>query len=84
MARQNTTFTLFLTSNASLDVYSDNSASKFTNVLKEPIRLDPNSNFELRLANFHIPNVEYVLKKDDFSGSSLVYNVGLFQYDAEK
>ena len=84
MSHQNTSFTLFLTSNASLDLYGENSASKFTNVLKEPIRLDPNLNFELRLANFHMPNVEYILKKDDFSGSSLVYNVGLFQYDADR
>ena len=84
MTHQNGSFTLFLTSNASLDVYSNNNSSKFTNVLKEAIRLDPNVNFEARLANFHIPNVEYIFKKDDFSGSSLIYNVGLFQYNTEK
>ena len=84
MTHQNGSFTLFLTSNASLDVYSNNNSSKFTNVLKETIRLDPNMKFEARLANFHIPKVEYVLKKDDFSSSSLIYNVGLFQYDTEK
>ena len=84
MSRQNGNFTLFLTSNASLDVYGSNNSSRFTNVLKETIRLDPNVNFEARLANFHIPNVEYIFKKDDFAGSSLIYNVGLFQYDTEK
>ena len=66
MNHQNGTFTLFVTSNANLDVYPRNSASKFTNVLMETIRLDPNIDYMIRLANFHIPNVEYILKKNDF------------------
>lgn len=60
MEHANSNFTLFVTSNANLDMYPDNHASKFTNVLKKPIKLDPNVEFQTRLANFHIPNVEYI------------------------
>ena len=70
--------TLFLTSNANLDMFPDNCASQFTNVLKETIKLDPDVGFEARLANFHILNVEYILKANDFDTSSLIYNIGLF------
>ena len=65
-------------------MFPDNCASQFTNVLKETIKLDPDVGFEARLANFHIPNVEYVLKADDFDTSSLIYNVGLFEYDTNR
>ena len=58
--------TIFLTSNANLDMYPNNDASKFTNVLKQSIRLNPNVDYQARLANFHIPNVEYVFKKYEF------------------
>ena len=84
MSRQNGNFTLFVTSNANLDVYPGNNASKFTNVLKESIRLDPNIDYLARLANFHIPNVEYILKKNDFQCSNLKYNIGLFEYDIKR
>ena len=47
-------------------MYPDNHASKFRNVLKKPIKLDPNVEFQTRLANFHIPNVEYIKKKKIF------------------
>ena len=60
MDHQNGNFTLFVTSNANLDMYPDNKASKFTNVLKQPIKLDPNVEFQARLANFHIPNAKYI------------------------
>ena len=63
MVHQNDNFTLFVMSNAILDIYPGNTASKFTNVLKESIKLDPDIEFQIRLANFHIPNVEYILKK---------------------
>ena len=65
-------------------MFPDNCASQFTNVLKETIKLDPDVGFEARLANFHIPNVEYVLKADDFDTSSLIYNIGLFEYDTNR
>ena len=81
MDHQNGSFTLFLTSNANFDMFPNNNASKFTNVLKETIKLDPNVDFQARLANFHIPNVKCILKKNDFDGSSLIYNIGLFEYD---
>ena len=81
---QNGNSTLFLTSNANLDMFSDNCASQFTNVLKETIKLDPNVEFQARLANFHIPNVEYILKSNDFDTSSLIYNIGLFEYDTNR
>ena len=73
--------TIFLTSNANLDMYPNNDASKFTNVLKQSIRLNPNVDYQARLANFHIPNVEYVFKEYDFEGSSLKYHISLFEYD---
>ena len=81
---QNGNSTLFLTSNSNLDMFSDNCASQFTNVLKETIKLDPNIEFQARLANFHIPNVEYILKANDFDTSSLIYNIGLFEYDTNR
>ena len=81
MDLQNGNFTLFLTSNANLDMFPNNNASKFTNVLKETVKLNPNVDFQARLANFHIPNVECILKKNDFESSSLKYNIGLFEYD---
>ena len=81
MEHANSNFTLFVTSNANLDMYPDNHASKFTNVLKKTIKLDPNVEFQTRLANFHIPNVEYIFKKIYFQSSNLKYNVGLFEYD---
>ena len=65
-------------------MFPNNNASKFTNVLKETIKLDPNVDFQARLANFHIPNVKYILKKNDFDGSSLIYNNGLFEYNVER
>ena len=83
MDHQNGNFTLFVTSNANLDMYPDNKASKFTNVLKQPIKLDPNVEFQARLANFHIPNAECIFKKNDFKSSNLKYNVGLFEYDTK-
>ena len=56
-------FTIFVTSNANLDMYPGNEASKFTNVLQQTIRLNPNVDYQARLANFHITSVEYILKK---------------------
>ena len=78
---QNENFTIFLTSNANLDMFPNNEASKFTNVLKQSIKLNPNIDYQARLANFHIPNVECILKKNDFEESSLKYHIGLFEYD---
>ena len=77
----NNSFNIFVTSNANLEMYPDNEASKFTNVLKQTIKQNPNVDYQARLANFHIPSVEYVLKKGDFEGSSLKYHISLFEYD---
>ena len=53
-----------------------------TSVLKQSIKLDPNVEFQARLANFHIPNVEYIFKKNYFQSSNLKYNiVFFFKYD---
>lgn len=73
--------TLFATSNGSLDIYPDNVASKFTNHLKSEIKLNPDVNYEVRLANLHVPLYETSLIADDFEDSCIKYNIGTFYFD---
>ena len=59
--------TLTLHSNANKDVYKDNNPSAFTNLLKIPVKLNQNDNYEVSLANFHSPKTQgLLLKRSDF------------------
>ena len=72
---------LYITSNGSLELYPNNTPSDFTNILKQPILLDPNLEYEVKLNQYHIPPVQFTLGKNDFIDSSISYNIGYFTYD---
>ena len=56
------------------------SPTDFTNVLKTPIKLGP-GDWEVGLANLHIPAYQQTLEKNDYERSSISYNMGLFTYN---
>ena len=56
------------------------SPTDFTNVLKTPIKLGP-GDWEVGLANLHIPAYQQTLEKNDYARSSITYNIGLFTYN---
>ena len=58
-------FVVHLASNGSRRLHPDNHSSAFTNILSEPIHLDPNENYEVALVNIHIPKEYYIISKDD-------------------
>ena len=72
---------ILATCNGSTDIFPDNNASKFTNTLKSQIRLNPNLDYEICLSNLHTPAYEALLVGDDFEGSYIKYNIGLFLMD---
>ena len=72
---------LYVTSNGSLELYPNNTPSDFTNILKHPILLDPNLEYEVKLNQYHIPPVQFTLGQNDFIDSSITYNIGYFTYD---
>ena len=56
------------------------SPTDFTNVLKSPIKLGP-GDWEVGLANLHIPAYQQTLEKNDYARSSISYNMGMFTYN---
>ena len=56
------------------------SPTNFTNYLKSPVRLGP-GDWEVALANIHIPTYQQALPKDDFERSSICFNMGLFTHN---
>jgi hypothetical protein len=74
--------TLTLHSDASNFEYQNNTPSSFTNILKLPIKLDHNENYEACLTNIHIPAYQsYLLKKSDSWRNDIKFNIGLFIFD---
>ena len=59
---------------------SGQSPTDFTNVLKTPIKLGP-GDWEVGLANLHIPAYQQTLEKNDYARSSISYNMGMFTYN---
>ena len=77
--------TLTLHSNANKDVYKDNNPSAFTNLLKIPVKLNQNDNYEVCLANFHSPKtLGLLLKRSDYRKNDVRFNIGMFFYDENK
>ena len=73
----------FLTSNGSLDTHPENTPSRFTNVLTQPIVLNPNIKYEIQLANIHASSFEKMLVAGDYGESYISYNISLFNYDRD-
>ena len=59
---------------------SGQSPTDFTNVLKSPIKLG-SGDWEVGLANLHIPAYQQTLEKNDYARSSISYNIGMFTYN---
>ena len=59
---------------------SGQSPTDFTNVLKSPIKLG-SGDWEVGLANLHIPAYQQTLEKNDYARSSISYNMGMFTYN---
>ena len=59
---------------------SGQSPTNFTNILKHPVRLGT-ANWEVALANIHIPTFQQSLIKDDFERSCISFNMGLFTHN---
>ena len=84
-------FVIHLASNGSARLHPDNHSSAFTNVLSEPIHLDPNENYEVALVNIHMPKEYYIISKEDPDFFIEIYNevnefvtiqyVGVFKCD---
>ena len=76
--------TVTLHSDASKTTYQGNTPSAFTNVLKYPIRMSHNENYEACLTNIHIPAYQsLLLKKSDSYRNYIKFNIGLFIYDEQ-
>ena len=76
---------LILNSNASKDTYIENLPCYFTNILKQPIKLDQHAEYEVCLSNIHSPSEEVlVLKKNDSGINDIKFNLGMFIYDSVK
>ena len=71
---------LYVISNGSLDVFSDNNSSAFTNILHNKIILDPLKSYGICLGNIHIPSTVNILGKNDFKNSYVSYNIGSFRW----
>merc|ERR1712240_941630 len=59
---------------------SGESPTDFTNVLPRPIKLGP-GDWEVGLANLHIPTYQQTLEKNDYARSYISYNMGMFTYN---
>ena len=59
---------------------SGESPTDFTNVLNRPIKLGP-GDWEVGLANLHIPTYQQTLEKNDHARSYVSYNLGMFTYN---
>lgn len=76
--------TITLHSDASKTTYQGNTPTAFTNVLKYPIRMNHNENYEACLTNIHIPVYQsHILKKSDSYRNDIKFNIGLFIYDEQ-
>ena len=73
--------TITLHSDANSDVYKGNCTSNFTNILKIPIKLQHDTEFEVGLGNVHIPNEQSILLKEDDETSFIQYNLGMFDHN---
>ena len=72
---------LVLHSGSNADIIFDNTPTTFTNVLKNPIKLSQENQYEVGLANIHIPSYQEILEKNDFERSFIQYNLGLFTHN---
>ena len=72
---------LVLHSGSNGDIIFDNTPTTFTNVLKNPIKLSQENQYEVGLANIHIPSYQKILEKNDFERSFIQYNLGLFTHN---
>ena len=72
---------LVLHSGSNADIIFDNTPTTFTNVLKNPIKLSQENQYEVGLANIHIPSYQKILEKNDFERSFIQYNLGLFTHN---
>ena len=70
-----------LHSKANKDVYRDNKPTSFTNIFKKAVKLDDKSDYQIGLANIHLPIFQNVLVKNDYTRSSIRYNMGMFLYN---
>jgi len=59
------------------------SPTDFTNVLPRPIKLGP-GDWEVGLANLHMPTYQQTLEKNDYARSYISYNMGMFTYNKYK
>ena len=59
------------------------SPTDFTNVLPRPIKLGP-GDWEVGLANLHMPTYQQTLAKNDYARSYISYNMGMFTYNKYK
>ena len=74
--------TLTLHSKANKDTYKNNKPGAFTNILKVPVRLDQNENYEVCLANIHSPSKRaFLLKRHDFRRNDIRFHIAMFLYD---
>ena len=77
--------TLTLHSNANKDIYKENSPCGFTNLLKIPVKLDPNEKYEACLANIHTPTTQaLLLKRSDHDRNDIRFHIGMFLFDDVK
>ena len=72
---------LILHSGSNGDLVLNNTPTTFTNVLKKPIKLSQENQYEVGLANIHIPAYQITLEKNDFERSFIQYNMGLFTHN---